>query len=253
MAGLLYYVPNRKHATLADLGELGLAYAFEGDCTPRGTRGPDGADGVILADCRRVESIGHYADRQQWQQIPGNPAGAWVGRYTDQPTLPEDLQRLESLPGHMVRLADGREWLVPVARGWAEQGGEAVWYVALPQTMKLDENGTTWVQGDVLDRYGPLWQLACRWWDFRFGSAAEDDCEGAQRGMDFAACADAAVAALAVNYRLSAIEVSLLGLLADGIPPQILMAVVDWPTMENFLERKKKQEAQEAETSAAGD
>lgn len=249
MAGLLYYVPERKHALVDDLDELGLAYAFERDCTPRGTRGPDGADGVILADCERVERIGYYADRQQWQKIPGNPAGAWVGRYTDGAIKPEDLERIETLPGHMVRLADGQEWLVPVARGWAEQGGEAVWYVALPQKTQVDENGN-WTQGDVLDRYGPLWQLARRWWDFQFATAAEDEPEGAQPGFDFAARADAAVTALAVNYRLSPIEVSLLGLFADGIPQQILMAVVDWPTMQKFL--KKKQQDQSTETSAAG-
>ena len=114
MAGLLYYIPGRKHAELADAAELGLQYAFENGLTPLGVQnnGPDGGAGVVIYDSTRVPKPGYYADKQKWLAIPGNPAGAWLGCY-DEPLSPkpEDVAREEQLGGHRVRLADGQEWL----------------------------------------------------------------------------------------------------------------------------------------------
>ena len=244
MAGLLYYLPGRDHAALGEAAELGLVHAFERELTPRQVTGagPDGDRGVICADSTRVPGFGFHADRQEWLKIPGNPANAWVGRYTDKPTLPADLERDETLPGHLVKLADGREWLVPIARGWTEQDDKVCWYEALPTRTSLDEDGN-WTQGEVVARLGPLWDAACRWWDSSFAADGEEEAADrtADLRLDFAGRNDAAVTVLAANYRLDRAEVALLGLFDRDTPGRILDAAIDLPSFE--LLSKKKQPA----------
>lgn len=245
MPGLLYYVPNRQTAQLADLAELGLAYAFETVCSPRGVANsaPDGGAGVILADSARVPDIGHYRDRQEWAKIPGNPAGAWVGRYNDSPVEPKDLQRNEMLPGHEVRLADGSDWLVPVARAWGDFDGQIGWSEILPQRTTLDDDGA-WTTGAVVDRYAGIWETACQYWDHFFDTASrEGSGETASIAFDFPGERDAALQILAANYRLDRAEVALLGLFESGTPDQILMATIDWPGFEKLAESRKKKES----------
>ena len=243
MPGLLYYVPERQHATLADLAELGLAHAFEQDLSPRKVlgNGPDGGAGVVLADSRRVPDIGYYADRQEWLKIPGNPVGAWVGRYTDEPVRPKDLARLEILPGHPVRLGDRQEWQVPIARAWSPGEAQPSWYEALPHRAGLDDAGR-WIRGQVADRYRALWDVAVAYWD-QFWAAA-DTAEPVEGGclitFDFRGLADAAVTVLAANYRLDRAEVALLGLLEQHTPEEILNAAIDWPTYVEEVIKKKQ-------------
>ena len=255
MAGLLYYVPKLKHATLAHLADLGLAYAFEKDCTPRGCRGPDGGDGVILADSSRVPDIGYYKERQMWLKIPGNSAGAWVGR-DKQPVLPADLQRAEILRGHPVMLGDGQEWHVPIARGWAHDQNNLVWYEALPLKSTIDIHGK-WCEGEVVDRYAAIWEVATRWWDQFWAATPEQSGDGDDSRtnpaettieFDFAGLRDAALVVLSANYRIQAAEVALLGLFETGTAQDILQAAIDFPT---YLKELKKKEGQEA--PAAGD
>ena len=244
MPGLLYFLPGRQHAELKDVAELGLAHAFERQLTPRqvtGT-GPDGGPGVICADDTRAPGFGFHGDRQEWLKIPGNPAGAWVGRYTDQPVLPADLERDETLPGLLVKLADDQEWLVPIARGWAEQDDKVCWYEALPTRTSLDEEGN-WTQGEVVARLGPLWRAACRWWDYSFaagddqGEKGEGETETLQ--LDFAGRNDAAVEVLAANYRLDRAEVALLGLFDRDTPAGILDAAIDMPGFKELSKKKQ--------------
>ncbi len=260
MAGLLYYVPNRQSAQLSDLPELDLAHAFEKNCSPRGVinNGPDGGAGVILADSTRVPNIGHYRDRQEWIRIPGNPAGAWVGRYTDSPVEPKDLQRDEMLSGHEVRLADGRDWLVPIARAWGEFEGEVGWCKRLPQKTTLDEDGN-WTTGEVVERYAEIWSTVCQFWDALLDGDSEDaESEDAGQGaakiqFDFPGIRDAALQILTVNYRLGKAEVALLGLFESGTSDNVLMATIDWPGFEALSETLSKKKQETEASPAAGD
>lgn len=248
MPGLLYYIPGRSHASLADAAELGLEYAFEQDLSPRRVTGsgPDGGQGLIVADAARVPDIGYYPDRQEWIKIPGSPVGAWVGRYTDLEVQPEDLARLELLPGHPVRMGDRQEWQVPTARAWSAGGESPSWYEALPHRAGLDEEGK-WVMGQVAERYRQLWETAADYWD-KFWSAAGTaepvDVAGQEEGcrisFDFEGMADAAVVVLAANYRLDRAEVALLGLLEQQTPEEILNAAIDWPTFVEEVVKKKQ-------------
>ena len=243
MPGLLYYLPDREGLTLADTAEVGLAHAFEADCTARRVmaNGPDGGAGVVVVDQGRQRQPGHYSDRQKWLKIPGNPADAWVGRYTDQPVLPEDVARHEQLSGHQMRLADGQDWLVPVARGCGEtRDGQPVLYQAVPARMALDEEGN-WIDGELIDRYKPLWSIATEWWDrfMAIGKAAAEEGSEPEETFDFDRRANAAVDVLAVNYRLARAEVALLGLFDGDTPRSVLDATVDMPTIQEWIKKNR--------------
>ena len=247
MPGLLYYLPGLEGLTLDHTAEVGLAHAFEADCTCRRVMasGPDGGAGVIAVDHRRQPEPGYFADKQTWIKIPGNKTGAWVGRYTDRPVLPEDLARQEQLDGHLVRLADGQEWLVPVARGCGEtRDGQPVLYQAVPTRIALDAEGN-WIDGEVIDRFRPLWSIATEWWDrfMAIGKSAAEEAPEPEEKFDFVRRADAAVEVLAINYRLARAEVALLGLFDGETARSVLDAIVDMPTIQEWIKKNRPDSA----------
>lgn len=246
MPGLLYFLADRDRTiTPDDLRRIGLGHAFDRRVAGNNATGAlGGRNGVVLADPTRVEShrIGYYPDRQQWFQMPMPDVNAWVGRYTDAPVKPEDLARAEQLDGHWVTLGDEQRWLAPVARAQTEHDGELRWHNALPAATTIDAEGH-WVEAGVLPRYAPLWPIATAFWDQWMG-AKEDGggpADTATVSFDFAGANDAALAALAANYRLGKAEVALLGLFNDQTVLGILLALVDGPTVQEWLKKKTEQ------------
>jgi hypothetical protein len=214
-------------------------------------RGPDNDRGTLFSakelDPARLK---YRPDEQDWELVgaAGRPA-YWIGTFKDDPPGPADLARKKMLPGHLVELADGRGWLCPVARGQAASDGRLVWYHTLPRTIVLaDESDREFTEGPVVPRYARLWQLAGAYWQARLGSAIADAGEGAEVSFDFQGAAAAAVECLVVNYRVSAVEVSRLGILDTEAPRKILDALIDWPTLVRL-----SAELQKKTTSAASD
>jgi hypothetical protein len=248
MSGLLYFISG-KNDKLAydDAAAVGLGYAFEvpgrggsPNWTPVGVcSGPDETSGVVLASAAATwdSPPGYYPDKQEWRRIGKGPA--WVGMYCDDKPRPEDLVRAEMLPGHAVRLADDQEWTIPVARGANEQDDALSWHIALPSAVSVNDAGE-WVRAEVIDKYQVLWAVATRWWEelsaALSGSASSDD-SGIR--FDFAGLLDAALLALATNYRVTRIEVGLLGLFNEQCATEILKALVDWPTIQQWLKKKR--------------
>lgn len=243
MAGLLYYLPGKsEHVVLADLAAAGLGYAFERELIARGVqRGPEGQGvGVVVADPRLTESkLGYWPEKQSWRKVPG--LEAWVGFYPDDRPQPVELLRRQVVPGHEVELADGRHWLIPVARAAVEEQDEIVGYQsALPETTAIDDNGH-WVRGGLLPRYDELWALALRWWDALTKAGADQSAEAAETNrveFDFAGVMDGALIALAANYRIGKADVALLGLFDEQRAIAILNALVDWPTFKRWVQKK---------------
>lgn len=210
--------------------------------------GPAGAGGVVLGDASLVapDRCRYQAEAQQW--CATDLAGLHCGRWLDAPAPgPEHLARPDQLGGHLVELADRQRWLVPIARGWLEEDGELRWYVALPQ--RLERTGGAWQRGSVLPRYARLWQIAEQWeqrWAAGVAAAmagAGDDPAGAAGELlavelSVSDAADLACEVLAANYRITATEVSLLGLLADATPAAVLDALIDRPTRIAWAKKK---------------
>lgn len=218
--------------------------------------GPAGAGGSILADQRHTDAARcrYEPDGQEW--LPTDCPGLHVGRWHDLPMpTPEQLAREDQLDGHAVELADGNAWTVPVARGYVEQDGDLRWYCALPQ--RLDWRGGEWHRGEVLPRYAHLWSISERWeerWAAGFAmavaaAAGEDGGEAVAVELSLTDAADLAVEVLAVNYRITAAEVSLLGLFADATPAAVLDAVIDLPTRRAWIKKKLPPDHDSASTS----
>ena len=274
MPGLLYYLPDRRGVTPEQLKELGLGHAFDPSSAiaKRGvSKGPDDGPGVVVADVARVPAhlVGFHPAKQAWRKIPGSRTDSgegsekqlWVGRYTDSPVLPSDLALNKQLDAYEVTLGDEQPWLIPVARGRLAKEDSLRWYPALPEAADIDEAGE-WISRGVVPKYADLWKLAEDYWDLRWPGSAEDADEDEKENkppaagrvritFDFAGSADAAVAALAVNYHVAKAEVALLGLLTDECIREILDALIDWPVVEEWM--KKKLSASTPEPSPTGD
>lgn len=242
MAGFLYYLPGvTSHPTLDQLVERGLGYAFEGDRFAGGKpRGPDGGEGYLVADPQRVNLIGYLKDKQRWVQC----GDVWVGVYTDAIPGPEDLAREEQLGGHWVKLADGRPWLVPVARSYVEQDGELRWLHALPRSLKRTPDGH-WMPGYVLPKYRTLWEVAVRFDDALAAARGEADQNDPRLVvLRFDDMIDAAIQVIAWNYRVGPAEAELLGLFSfdrAGMSLEawrIMKALIDEETYLAWLKKK---------------
>jgi hypothetical protein len=237
----LYYLPNRRPADckLDGINAAGLGYAFEKSPTPFPiTSGPDHEAGVIVSADR---DAGYFPQSQRWQKIPpgcpGHDAGAWVGLPHHARVRPQDLARGQQLDGHLVRLADEQRWLVPVARKALPTDEQPLRYaVPLPKAIGVDEAGD-WSENAILARYAPLWAIAKDFWNAIIVAEIADDDSAALELRDVM---DPAVFALQANYRISKVEVSMAALLTFEHALSVLRAVVDWPTLSTWMNKKKE-------------
>jgi len=224
MAGFLYFVPGLHGLNKDDLVRLGLAEVFAGvaptcrECTP----GPDGGPGVVLAAPPNeyaggiMPAVGFHRSTQTWHK-----AGSyWLGIETENPPRPADLQRPETIDGYRLRLEDGRDWLIPVARHF-EKGS------VMPRRLCLGPEGE--VIFEALPRYARFCtNVELIWRDcrrlFRMLSEGEEPLTLTDKQV-----LDFAVEALGVNYRVAIPEAALLQILTTQNMNLILNLVVDLP------------------------
>lgn len=261
MAGFLYYIEGAEpRVKIADLRRFGLGYAFDndGDFTASPiSRGPrDSGAGIIVADMSRLgeRTLGFYEDQQTWRIIPrAGDQKLMVGHYKDDPPRPEDIARRSQLPGHLVVLADGHNWLIPIARAFSDQDGQPRFVQNLPERVGVDDNGE-WTRDGVKPRFAPLWELATQWWDQVVAVLQDTDLPDAgtvKISFEFAGRNDAALLALSTNYLIGKTETGMLELFDDQCAGLILSALIDMPSINMFL--KKKLDAAKPVTSPTGD
>jgi len=253
MPGLLYYIP-KLNGPPPDLLAAGVGHAFEARPVCRQvSSGPDGQGGVVLADGRLVAEVGYFADRQRWLKAVSDPGRElWVGVYTDCPLPgPADLTRKTPITGHWLELLDGRQWLVPVARCYADEDGELRWSHNLPFRLSRAADGT-WQSAAVVPRYQSLWDLAERWENNHRDAARSAGKDAKQVSFRFDDVVNGAVAALAANYFLGPTEVDLLGLLSVDLAVEVLGALIDIPTRLAWCKKKAAAAASAGSNTAAG-
>lgn len=230
---LVYFLPGRQTANRGTAQAAGLGYLFEGDegVAYAGTSaGPEGLAGVYFTvpNGRREKRDPRAGERATWHRLPG--LEAWVG-VVDRVT-PADVARPAQVLGHQVQLADGQDWLVPVARLVNGEPG-------LPTALACDQEGT-WKAGPVVPRHRALWEAGLQVWELLRGAE-----EGAV-ALDLGAQAATAVLALGTNYRLGPGEVSALGLLDTSSLAAALRALIDWPVWVRLMEELRLGEAEAA-------
>ena len=251
----LYFIPDRGVGfSLDDAKTLGLDRVLSVSMHHRECDGPAGQHGVIVARSESLASarVGYWPDKQTWRKLPG--IEAWAGFETGSPPGPAELVRAATLPGHQLALGDGRSWLVPVA---IEASGPPLRFrKALPVTMDVNDAGE-WIDGEVLEAYRPLWEIAADWWDARV-ELAQHVSEGKRddefrderftKGWIF----DSAVDVLAVHYRLGKLEVAMLGLFSSNAGMEVLDYLVDEPGYRAIREAEATQK-KTADGSSTGD
>jgi len=227
----LYFIPGASGQLPPEKAkEVGIGYALTGKGVIPGQcgRGPDGGPGILCA----IEGAPHpnpiYAPADQtWVKGPGGKY--WAGFNNAQRPTPDLLARDKFIAGDKVKLRDGHEWTIPIARSFVRGS-------ALPQELSLGEDGRTW-ELKTLPEYVSLCADAEKVWE-GFGAVAA----GGKFEIDDQELIRIAVDALGVNYRVSAVEVSMLRLLSTAEMWLILRAMVDWNSVIKAAEAAQKKE-----------
>lgn len=157
------------------------------------------------------------------------PAGRfWLGREKGRPVRPSDLQRPVVHAGHAVRLADGQEWTIPVAR-------------QLPQLLGLND------AGDFARRprpeYAEFWRDAER--------ALSEWCFG--EGIPYAAGWEFCCKALGLNYRVDRAICDWLGLFDSPSMVETVYATVEWHSLVATLKKKESEGTSDTPPTDAGE
>ena len=119
---------------------------------------------------------------------------------------------------------------MPRLRFWADEGG---FRPALPQLAELGDDGQ-WLVGGVAREYAALEPIAERLLDAMLKAPLEQ-----APHLTLVEALDAAAALLAVNYRVSKIELVMLGVLAtDQSLMDLCRAAVDYDQAVAYVEKK---------------
>lgn len=223
MAQPIYFVQDVASVGRQQAAELGLGGVLPQLSARQTARGPSGGGGCLASFT--ADRLAFDQSAQTWRKLPGGKV--WFGWWNDAPPGPEDLQRAEQLPGHQVKLRDGREWLVPLARAWSDSG----YSPKIPAALDFDESGQL-CRGAVEPRYRDLEEAAKQFAEFFF--------EGGS--TTYEALIGWACAALSVNYRLGRHEALALGLFDDQFiaAQDVLRAVIDWPGFQAITGKKSE-------------
>ena len=254
---VFYFVElSKTDATPQALVDRGLADRLGIDATaPARTydaigvdAGPDGRPGVIIARASSDARLRYEPDRQVWHACPG-PEGAArfsVGWYTADPPGPDDLARDDGLRGVPLRLADGKDWIVPVAQ---LQPQVRTWTGTAWETRRDPRHDTLWELAERLkDRFWEPINAARIAWAEAAGAAEEAQTKQAPDAKERIEAAVAAGVAmkqaldaldpaetlgvLQVNYRLGPEEVGALGLLSYD---PMYGVSTDWDILDAFV------------------
>ena len=235
MAQIIYFVPNVPAVPPEMLADLGLDAVIGSVSQGPITSGPGGAGGILLAAAAGPKTPLRYD--AAWRWAPDSPAKRYYLGYDpkNRPT-PADLLRADAPGGEPVELADGNQWLTPIARFHA--GG-----TQLPVRIGKDaETGERNYRVEAA--YMGLWDAAgdvftdnlralAVWAAKENGQKPPADLPepmSGERRIEIAAMA------LSVNYRLGVSEVETLEMLSDRHVSDVLGVLAD---IDSWLELGK--------------
>lgn len=212
MAQPLYFVEDLACLGRNQAEQLGISDKLPTIESRQTTRGPSGGGGVLAGVT--ADRLAYSAEGQTWRRLPGGRV--WFGFWNDAKPTPMDLKRDEQLPGYSVKLRDGYQWLVPMARAWSEMGIDP----KIPASLDFDDDGNV-RRGAVEPRFRDLEEAAKQYLDFFIGEGK----------ATYELLLKWAVDAIAINYRIGKFEALALGLFDDQFlaAQEVLRAAIDWP------------------------
>lgn len=227
---MLYFFPNEKGIPGASgkdalLRRCGLREVIGDTSMPyRQSSGPGGHAGIVVdtsADERAIIDM----TAQTWTECAGG--AFWYGYWTERKPGPNELGRRSQVDGHLVRLSDGNDWLVPLVR--AISGG-----TKLPRVIRFTPDGRTVL--DVHSGYQAFYDMGMTVWDeFLLRERYAENLDS---------LLPVTIAALTVNYRVGKWEAGALGLIDTQNILQIAHAIIDGPAIDAYMhEREKKTES----------
>jgi len=228
MKGFVYFLPGlTNYVTRENMIAAGVGHALTvGNPTSRGTQaGPEGLGGYLAAPTGPFEAPPLYEpEKQVWQAGPGKKF--FVGYWKDSPPGPAALAKDRIIPGEPLPLGDGNTWTVPVAISFAAGRGST-----LPRRFVIGADGQSW-EMSVEPRFVHLCEHAEEVVAAWLGGEENSTDGSVKVSLDFARSMQMCVDALACNYRVGPIEVSLLRLINTDTRWDILKALIDMITMQ---------------------
>lgn len=242
MSGLLYYIEGVRSAPLEnDLKECGLLnQQVMGFChTEIFLNKTRGSVFTLKGKCSENIKVGFYYDEQVWQNMPkddGTPSRLWIGYYKNDKPKPCHFLKNDFIPGHELELADGNNWIIPIARKLQEGcvlPKSTVMFVA----NRIDEF--------VLDKYIPLQKIAEQVYilfNLDFDEEFKKDDEFIKDDVSFF---NTCVEVLKTNYNIDFREISVLRLFTNVNTIKILKLLVDMPYIDELIERSRLEKKKE--------
>jgi hypothetical protein len=230
MGQFLYYLPGRQAVSDDEAGKL-LPHA---ELLPAYSKrqigaGPDGAGGMLLCRGEAPEHFIYDPETQVWQSCE---SGAWwVGYEKEAMPGPEDLLRADAIEGHLVKLFDGHDWIIPILR-----------VITTGTVLPMHTAIVLGANGQWITKLRPQYQtlghrVEALWNDFYGGLKAAAEGES-PLAITFDLKMELVIEALAINYRISGAEISLLMLLGGVQMNAVIEAMLDYPTALSMAQKK---------------
>jgi len=238
----LYFVPKIQSATdeelrsrrldkVIDRPEVGVVLA----------NGPGGTAGLVITDRSHDISPRIVLTHQTWRPAPLRGAESppyYVGYWNEKRPTEESLRRRKGLPGEAIELRDGAKWTVPRLVQFADKSPDVPiqYEVTLPKVLDVNDDGDL-IAGAVDPKYAELWDRGWAAHHALMGQATETG----QATMTEMEARRLAVDLMAVNYRLTALEIAMLGLFESETPIRVVCSAIDnatfWTAIKNRVGR----------------
>lgn len=223
MSGFIYYTSGEPAKD--KLSEIGLGHISDKSMSVSIIlNGPDGKQGCLYApsDFGGPRSCRYLKNEQVWVDFDT----FWVGYEIANPPTQKDVVRKEIVDGHKVKLSDGWEVTIPLARRYP-------FGTELPETLFIGK--------DKILKRKPLKRFAA------LSAGAESILEKMfinGDGIPYSELWETMLEALCVNYRISAAEATILELITTANIVTMADALVDGPAIREQMEadmQKKRQ------------
>lgn len=252
----LYFLPTRlktfkgPQGMVALFEQAGAAHALcPGLDTPHSPtdKGPGDQPGLVVMPHLKgafgsdpTPKVLYDPGSQTWRK---SPAGSfWIATRNGHPLpTPDQLRRDRIIDGHDVEMLDGSKWMIPVARAFPSG-------TRFPQRLKLSADGKVWEYHE-LDQYIPICRSAEKIVEVFKGYAKPRDEEAddeladtpeSEGGLDEQAAMSIVCDAIAINYRVSPVEIDLLGIIGTDQLGEVCRALIDFPTYLHMIRDRSK-------------